>query len=104
MLFRSHRLEEAGKEAGMAPPDTQLRDYQHAIIMLLAAWAALMRALGIAWEEPVGLDLYVFEGNLLRVQREAIIQLEQLQHQRRPPDKVRVCACHQCLGFTESAD
>ncbi len=67
-------------EASQAATPAQLKDHQSVILLLLAAWAKMMLALHIDWEQPVGADIPQFEHSLLQAQQEAMLVLDDLQH------------------------
>ena len=71
--------EAAGHEASWAAVASQLQDHQSIIMILLAAWAILMAAHNIAWEQPVDEDIQHFEHCLLQAQQQALTSLEELR-------------------------
>lgn len=65
-------------EASAEIASSQLEDLQNSTVALLQAWATVMQALGIAWEQPTDADVPSFMIAVQTAQQAALGRLSQL--------------------------
>ena len=65
-------------ETSLDDASSQVADLQRSVIALLQAWAALMQALGIHWEQPTEADLPHFMMRLQTAQQAALCCFSQM--------------------------
>lgn len=68
----------ADHAAGQLEAAKLLEIHQSSIIALVEAWATLMQALGIPWEQPVGHSMQQFGAGLAKAQESALDRVDQL--------------------------
>lgn len=84
-------------EASAAAANRQLEDLQNSTRALLQAWAAVMQALGIAWEQPTDADVPTFMMALQTAQQSALGRLSQVRSAIHVSQASRA-ADHQAFG------
>ena len=85
-------------EASTAAASSQLEDLQNSTMALLQAWATVMQALGVAWEQPTNADVPSFMMALQRAQQAALGRLKQLGDEDLA-EQVRLALNQQAFGL-----